>query len=159
MREAARGLKGECFDLVVASALQRSWQAASIVATGAPVRIDHRFNEICFGRWEGLTKEEIEALDPVPYADWQAKAEGFEYPGGEVRADFRTRVEGGLDGLRESGAASVLLVAHKGTVRRIAESLLGEPLEEGEPPLAGAVGLSRAADDAWYLGRRGSDPA
>ena len=96
------------------------------------------------------------ATDPRP--DWQAKVEDFEFPGGETRADFRARVEQGLDGLRESGAASVLVVVHKGTVRSIAESLLGEPLEAGAPPLAGAVGLSCAADGSWCLGRRGSDP-
>ena len=95
MRTAARGLVQECFDLVVASALRRSWQAAAIVAAGAPVRLEHGFNEIDFGRWEGLTKEEIEASDPVPYADWQAKVEDFEFPGGETRADFRARVEQG----------------------------------------------------------------
>ena len=66
---------------------------ASIVAGGAPVRLDHRFNEIDFGRWEGLTKEEIEASDPMPYADWQAKAEDFEFPGGEARSAFSARVE------------------------------------------------------------------
>ena len=159
VRAAARSLKGEYFDLVVASALRRSWQAAAIVAEGAQVRIDHRFNEICFGRWEGLTKEEIAAQDPVPYADWQAKAEGFEFPGGEPRADFRARVEQGLDALRDSGATSVLAVVHKGTIRSIAESLLGAPLEEGEPPLAGAVGLSCGADGKWILGRRSSDPS
>ena len=45
VRAAARSLKGEYFDLVVASALRRSWQAAAIVAEGAQVRIDHRFND------------------------------------------------------------------------------------------------------------------
>ena len=158
MRTAARGLAQECFDLVVASALRRSWQAAAIVAAGAPVRLEHGFNEIDFGRWEGLTKEEIEVSDPVPYADWQAKLEDFEFPGGETRADFRTRVEQGLERLRASGATSVLVVVHKGTVRSIAESLLGKPLEDGEPPLAGTLGLSRAPEGSWLLGRRGSDP-
>ncbi|HJO23615.1 MAG: histidine phosphatase family protein [Myxococcota bacterium] len=158
VRDAARGLKGEFFDLVVASALRRSWQAASIVAGGAPVRIEYRFNEIGFGRWEGLTREEIEASDPVLYAEWDGKVEGFEYPGGEARADFRARVEQGLEGLQTGGATSVLVVAHKGTVRTIAESLLGAPLEDGEPPLAGSLGLFCAADDDWRLGRRGSNP-
>ena len=103
-------------------------------------------------------REEIEASDPVLYAEWDGKVEGFEYPGGEARADFRARVEQGLEGLQTGGATSVLVVAHKGTVRTIAESLLGAPLEDGEPPLAGSLGLFCAADDDWRLGRRGSNP-
>ena len=42
MREVARGLRGEVFDLVLASPLRRSWEAASIVVGGAPVRFRAR---------------------------------------------------------------------------------------------------------------------
>ncbi len=70
MREVARGLRGEVFDLVLASHLRRSWEAASIVVGGAPVRLAHAFREIDFGRWEGVTKPELEASDPLLYKDW-----------------------------------------------------------------------------------------
>jgi broad specificity phosphatase PhoE len=158
MREAAFRLRNETFDLVVESQLQRSWESAWIASGGASVRLESDFREVHFGRWEGLTKAEIEASDPVLYADWQSQAEGFEYPSGERRADFRARVKSGLTGLLESGAASALLVVHKGVIRIIAEKLLGEPLPDGAPELGGAVGLSRTADGSWILGRRGSNP-
>jgi broad specificity phosphatase PhoE len=158
MHETARALAREFFDLVVASPLARAWESARILTGGAPVRIEHDFREIDFGRWEGLTKREIEVADPVLYADWQARVAGFEFPGGEARAEFRARVLRGLERLEQSGARSALVVAHKGVVRAVVEKLGGAPLAEGEPPLAGVVGLSRGSDETWRLGRRGSDP-
>ena len=158
MREAAKRLRGECFDLVMASPLRRSWEAAWIVSGGAPVRLEPEFREIDFGRWEGLTAEEIEASDPLLYKEWQEKKSAFDFPGGERRAEFRARTQTGLDRLLQSGASSALLVAHKGTVRTVAEILLGTALEDGEPALGAGIGLSRAADDTWRLGRRGSNP-
>jgi broad specificity phosphatase PhoE len=149
VRETAYRLRSEVFDLVVASPLQRSWEAAWIVSGGASVRLEADFREVHFGRWEGLTKEEIAASDPILFADWQGRREGFEYPSGERRADFRQRVERGLSRLLDSGASRALLVLHKGVIRVIAEKLLGEPLAEGEPELGGAIGLFRADDGSW----------
>ncbi|MFQ5418477.1 MAG: histidine phosphatase family protein [Myxococcota bacterium] len=158
MREAAYRLRTEAFDLVAASPLRRSWESASIVSGGAPVRLDSDFREVHFGRWEGLTAEEIEQGDPALYADWQAKAPGFEYPSGEKRDDFRARVERGLARVEASTASQALLVVHKGVIRVIAEKLLGEPLPDGEPELGGIIGLGRAGDGSWFTGRRGSNP-
>ena len=159
MREAQKRMASECFDLVVASTLRRSWEGASIVCGGAPVRLEPDFREIDFGRWEGLTKEEIEAQDSVLYAEWQAKPGDFEFPGGEPRADFRARTLQGLERLKESGATSVLVVAHKGTARTIAEALVGAEDGDAQLPLGGQIELSCGADDVWRRGRRGSNPA
>jgi broad specificity phosphatase PhoE len=158
MHEAARSLHQEVFDLVVASTLQRSWEGAWIVAGGAPVRLEKDFREIDFGRWEGLTAREIEVRDPVLYREWQSNPD-FDFPGGEVRAEYRDRVLRGLGRIEKSGACSALLVVHKGTIRTISQHLLGTPLAQGEPPLGGIVQLSRGPDGTWYQGRHGSNPA
>lgn len=159
MRDAQKRMARECFDLVVASTLRRSWEGASIVSGGAPVRLEPDFREIDFGRWEGLTKEEIEAQDPVGYGEWQGKGSDFEFPGGEPRGDFRERTLRGLERLKESGATSALVVAHKGTVRTIAAALAGAEDGDAEIPLGGHIELSCGADDVWRRGRRGSNPA
>lgn len=158
MREAAYRLRRETFDVVAASPLQRSWEAASIVTGGAPVRLEAGLREVHFGRWEGLTKQEIEASDPMLYAEWQARTPGFEYPSGEARADFSARVLDAFRRIEASGARRVLLVVHKGVIRVIAAELLGEELPEGEPALGGIVGISRTAAGGWFVGRRGSNP-
>jgi len=158
LREAARGLRQEFFDLVVASPLRRSWEGAALVAGGAPVRIEDGLREIDFGRWEGLSAAEIEQRDPVLYREWRARKPGFEYPGGELRADFRDRVGRAFARIEASGAGSALLVVHKGVIRTLAEQLTGAPLADGEPELAHSVDLSRDPAGRWFLGRRSSDP-
>jgi broad specificity phosphatase PhoE len=158
MRDVARALRGEVFDLVLASPLRRSWESAWIISGGAPVRLDPDLCEIHFGRWEGMTREEIEESDPVHYREWQDKGAVFDFPGGETRADFRARVLRALERLQDSGAGSALLVVHKGPVRTVAEQLLGAPLADGDPALGGVVTLSLGPDGSWYPGRRSSNP-
>lgn len=157
MREVAREFSADVFDRVVASPLRRSWHAAQIVGRGRSVAIEADFREIDFGRWEGLTEQEIQATDPVLYEDWKARAEGFEYPNGEPRAEFRARVERGVQRLVDSGAGTALVVVHKGVIRTIVENLLGEALPEGEPGLGGIVELRREPS-GWARGRVGSNP-
>ena len=157
VREAAHGLRREVFELVVASPLRRSWRSAAIVAGTAPVRLEAGFREVHFGRWEGLSAEEIQAQDPVLYEDWQDGREGFEYPSGERRADFRARVLAAFASIEASGAANVLCVLHKGVIRVIAEHL-GGALEADQPALGSSVSFSRAAGGAWRAGRRSSNP-
>ena len=155
-RRARGQIPGEGFDLVVASPLTRAWQTASIVAPGLPIRLESDFREIDFGLWEGLTEQEIAARDPILYQDWQAGRTDFEFPEGEHRAAFRARVGRGLERLREGGAVSVIVVAHKGVVRAIAEISSGETLDPDQPALGGVVHLIRRVDGHWHLGRRPS---
>jgi len=157
MHAARFALRHDAFDEVVASPLHRSWEAARIVSGRAPVRLDAGLREIDFGRWEGLTKEEIEATDPVLYRDWQNDPPSFDFPGGETRAGFRARVEQAFEGVVNGWAASVLLVVHKGTVRVVAEKLLGEALPDAVPDLGEIVTVSCGADGKWFRGRHGSD--
>jgi broad specificity phosphatase PhoE len=145
-------------DLVVASPLRRSWRAAAIAGKGAHVRLERDFREIDFGRWEGLTKEEIQARDPVLFEDWQRRAPGFEYPGGELREAFRERVRRGLDGVLRADARDALLVLHKGVIRTIVETLTQGTLPPDEPVLGGQLVLTRNPDGSWYRGRHSSDP-
>lgn len=158
MRRVAVELAARRVDLWLASNLRRSWSAAAIVSRGASVRIEPELREIHFGQWEGLTREEIAARDPVLYQDWQAGAEGFEYPGGEARAAFRARVGRALERLIASNARFAAGVLHKGVIREVARQLTGEPMPVNEPALGETVVLTRIAGGPWLLGERSSDP-
>ena len=158
MVQVGASLAARRVELWLASNLRRSWVAASIVSRGVPVRIDSDLREIHFGQWEGLSREEIEARDPVLFQDWQAGAEGFEYPGGEARGAFRARVGRALERILASRGSTAVGVLHKGVIREIARQLTGEPLPKDEPPLGGLVALTRIAGGAWIRGERSSDP-
>lgn len=158
MREAAASLRGEPIDVVVASPARRAWQSARLVAEGRPVRLLDAFREIHFGRWEGLSREEIQEQDPILYEDWQKEAPGFEYPGGEPREAFRARVEQGLRELARSPGHSALVVAHKGVIRAIVGLLTGEKPPRDVPALGGNIDLVAEPNGSWRVGRRSSNP-
>jgi len=158
MARAARQVSRQPIDLVVASPLRRSWRAAWIVGGGAPVRLESDFREVHFGRWEGLTREEIQTCDPILYQDWQAGADGFAYPEGESREELRARVGRGLERLMAADVHSALLVLHKGVIRLIVDRLTGESLPVGDPVLGGLVTLTRSGEGGWFRGRHASTP-
>ncbi len=158
MRVASASLGSEEFDLIVASSLKRSWQAAWLVSGGAPLRMEAGFRERHFGRWEGLTRQEIQAQDPALYEDWQNGAEGFEFPGGETNADFSARVGETLQALLAAHGNSALAVLHKGVIKEIVRRLGGDPFEGDAPALGEVVVLTRLPDGSWIRGRRGSNP-
>lgn len=158
LRQVAARLRSETFDGVASSPLKRAWQSAWIVAAGQPVRLVADFREIHLGRWEGRTREEIQASDPILFEDWARGAPGFEYPGGEPHAEFFARIERGLAGLLQSPGHAALVVAHQRVIRRLVEVLTGETLREGMPELAGSVDLTAEPDGRWILGRRSSNP-
>jgi len=157
MKQVRHALREPGFELVVASPLRRAWKSAWLIAGGAPVRLEDRFREIHFGRWEGLSAAEIEASDPILFRDWKDGAPAFEYPSGEPRAQFRERVKEGLANLLGLPTHSTLVVAHKGVIRSIVEFLTGAALDRELPPLGGMIELTRDGDK-WFLGRRSSDP-
>jgi broad specificity phosphatase PhoE len=95
---------------------------------------------------------------PGRFQDWQAGAEGFEYPAGEARAAFRARVSRALERIAASGAANAAAVLHKGVIRELARQLTGAVLPKDEPPIGGVVVLTRVAGGPWIVGERSSDP-
>jgi broad specificity phosphatase PhoE len=158
MLAARAALTGQVIDAVVASPSRRSWQSAQALTGGTTLRLEADFREIHFGRWEGRRVDEIRSAEPVLYEQWREGAPEFEYPGGELRARFRARVEHGLASLMESGATSALLVGHKGVIRHLVAKLTGAALEERDRPELGEVIVLTRVGDHWEIGARSSNP-
>jgi broad specificity phosphatase PhoE len=159
MRRVASRLRETPIDRWVGSSLSRSWQSAAIASRGAQVKLEADFREIHFGRWEGMTAEEIRASDPVRYEDWQKGAEGFEYPNGEPRAAFRTRVGSALARLLAEDGHTGACVLHKGVIREIVRALTGSALDRSKLAVGELVELTHTAAGEWVLGSRSSNPA
>ena len=153
VRRARERIAGEAFEVVFASSLSRASESARILAPDHLIRLEADFREVDFGRWEGLTREEIAACDPELFEVWQRNLAHFDYPEGERRADFRARIARGLDRLLASGASSALVVAHKGVVRTLLELVNGETLESAAPELAGVIHVWRDSLGQWLRGK------
>lgn len=143
---AAAGAIGEVeFDHHVASSLSRAAESAEIIRPHADIVLDDDLREIDFGRWEGLTREEIRVADPDLDAEWTKRGLDFDFPDGERRADFRARVDRGLARAFTLDAPHLLVVAHKGVVRRGVELLTNEAPDQPSPELGEVFYLVREA--------------
>ncbi|MFO0689372.1 MAG: histidine phosphatase family protein [Myxococcota bacterium] len=149
VRRARERIAGERFEVVWASSLSRAAESARILAPERSIHLEADFREVDFGRWEGLTREEIAVRDPELFPIWQRDLARFDYPDGERRADFRARIARGLERLRTVDATTALVVAHKGVVRTLLELVSGETLPGPMPELGGIVRVVRGADGRW----------
>jgi probable phosphoglycerate mutase len=114
--------------VVYASPLSRALETARILAAphGLPVVERDGLREISHGRWEGLTRKEVEARFPGEYESWEADPFTFAPEGGESGLSVLARA---LPVVRAVVAAhpddTVLVVSHKATLRLVLSSLLG----------------------------------
>ena len=90
-RALAGRLSGVRVDRIIASPMLRALETAQTIATGRPVEVDERLRELDYGRWEGLTGDEIELQDPEMRARWDADPAGTHSPGGECGNDVAAR--------------------------------------------------------------------
>jgi alpha-ribazole phosphatase len=114
-----------------ASDLRRAWDTASAIANARELTLhpEPRLRELRFGAWEGLTYSQIRQADPAALAAWEADPERVSSPGGETLTDMADRLRSFLGELRQrqSSGETVLLVAHRGSLRVLLCLALGLP--------------------------------
>jgi alpha-ribazole phosphatase len=91
----------------VARALADGWQLQQSV--------DARLSELNFGRWEGLSYDEIRACDGERFARWVSSCDTLSPPEGETASDLMTRVGTWLEERENHGP--LLAVTHAGVIR------------------------------------------
>lgn len=115
----AQALADESFAAIYASDLRRARQTAEAVALphGLPVRQDSGLRERAFGRFEGLSWQEIDEGFPEDAARWRRREPDFPVGGGESLMDFSARC---LAAARRAASAhpgqTIALVAHGGVL-------------------------------------------
>jgi broad specificity phosphatase PhoE len=151
MRAVARALEDEVFTRVFASSMCRATEGARIIAgDGIPIVEIDEFVEIDFGRFEGLTLEEIREAYPEEFVRWRRMRleAAYQYPGGESGGAFRTRVISGMERMFEGSGefkGNALLVAHRGVIRVILEHLIApKPAIE-----LGSIHILECGRDGW----------
>ncbi|HUM17407.1 MAG TPA: histidine phosphatase family protein [Candidatus Nitrosotalea sp.] len=118
---AAR-LRGIRFDAIYCSDLVRTRRSAEILASPhrlTPI-VEPALREFAMGEWDGLTADEIRALDAAAFKAWMADVGRFQFPGGESLQDLEARVLPAFDAIVDRHAGgTVAVVAHGGSNRAI----------------------------------------
>jgi broad specificity phosphatase PhoE len=128
VRRLAERLASDHVAAVYTSPLSRAVETAQILATPhglAPIHEDG-LREIGHGRWEGLTRREVEERFPGEYDAWEADPFTFAPVDGETGLEVLARA---LPVIRRIVLAhegsTVLVTSHKATLRLVLASLLG----------------------------------
>ena len=127
-REFAAAYRATPWAGVYVSPLTRARQTARPLCEALAIepQVKDGLREIHYGKWEGMTPEEVSRTDHDAYLRWSADPAYHAPTGGETAIAIERRVRLVLDevcGKHASG--NVLLVSHKATIRVALASLLG----------------------------------
>jgi broad specificity phosphatase PhoE len=121
-------LSAEPVAAVYASPLDRAAETARILARphGQEVHLLPELREISHGRWEQMTRREVEERFPGEAAAWDDDPFSFAPEGGETGLMVTARsLPAILDIVRAHPGERVIVVSHKATIRLLLSSLLG----------------------------------
>ncbi|MDB4934078.1 MAG: pspA [Labilithrix sp.] len=113
---------------IYASPMKRTVETATILGTpmNKAISTDPGLREISHGRWEGLTRKEVEARFADEYGAWEEDPFTFAPEGGESGLSVMARA---LPVIRaivlRHPDETVAVVSHKATIRLVLSSLLG----------------------------------
>ena len=123
-------LADEKISAIYASPLSRTFETAAIIGRGRPHQLTpierDGLREISHGRWEGLTRQEVEARYPDEYAAWESDPFTFAPEAGESGVAVLARALPVIrDVVVRHAGQNVIVVSHKATLRLLLSSLLG----------------------------------
>ncbi|MCU1322707.1 MAG: histidine phosphatase family protein [Acidobacteriaceae bacterium] len=128
IQKLAESLRPEPIAAVFTSDLQRSVTTARALAESFAIPCITRpaLREINFGRWDGLTWEEIEKLDSTFAQRWLKAFPYLTPPEGESFKIFEARVMAETSYLlSQSESSSIAVVTHAGVMRVVLRTLCG----------------------------------
>jgi broad specificity phosphatase PhoE len=126
--------------------------ASTIAPAGPPPTIEQDLLEIDFGVVDGLTFDEIEALDPALANRIAAGDVGIDWPGGERAADVRARASHTSARMIAAAGSVVVAVSHGGLIAAILRDLLGEREARTLHLRPATAVLLDQAGDGWRIG-------
>jgi broad specificity phosphatase PhoE len=121
-------LQGDGIAAIYCSPMSRAIETATIIGGRCGIEPQPRggLQEIGHGRWEGMTRRDVERQFASEYAQWSEDPFTFAPEGGESGVAVLARA---LPALRDivvrHAGARVAVVSHKATIRLMLSSLLG----------------------------------
>ena len=119
-------------DAVYASDLQRAMVTAETIAQklGLPVQAEPAFREVSFGKWEGLTYQQIVAEWEEGMTNFFQHPDILEIPGGETFPAVQKRATDKLQELvKKHDGQTIVVVAHGAVLRTMLTAALHMPLQ------------------------------
>src|SRR5581483_2556923 len=141
--QLAERMESEKIQWIYSSDLKRAAQTAERVAArfGSQIVLDPLLRERSYGKWEGLTTAEIEAVDRKHLEAYRRDPALVAPPEGETGIDLFARAGCFLVKLLETHAqGTALIVSHGGTIANLIAALL-----HGTPSTAACIRIFNCA--------------
>ncbi len=119
-------------DIIYTSDLKRAFTTAEAINRYHDIQVirENGLREIDFGKWEGLTYQEISSEYPEIVKKWNQDPASVNPPGGENLNDFRDRVGSAFtDIINNNENQTILTVSHGGTIKAYLTYLLDMPVQ------------------------------
>jgi broad specificity phosphatase PhoE len=127
MEKVASFLSAYTLDVLYASTLSRSIESARIISNphNLAVNKENCFDEVGFGKWEGLSFNEINEEYPELLHLWMNNPVFYTPPDGERMVDAQERIMNGFHKIIETQRnRNIAIVCHSGTLKIIISTLL-----------------------------------
>lgn len=114
-------------DAIYSSPLKRALQTAEVIACyhRLSVEITPALLDFHFGRWQGLSRQEVKDKYKALYAEWLKNPHQVQIPDGEKLDDVRKRALGVVESIIAEHGGTVILVSHRVVNKVLICALLG----------------------------------
>lgn len=149
-QKLAERLKVIDFDIIYTSNQKRAIDTARILRGDQDTEIIslEELRELGFGKWEGMTLQEIEVVYPEEYSTYKKSPVRYKSVGGENIEELFQRVKKAIDHIISQEYSNVLIVSHGVTIRAIVSTILGNPIDRfGEIPVYPGTSLTIIESD------------
>ncbi|HKP45582.1 MAG TPA: histidine phosphatase family protein [Pyrinomonadaceae bacterium] len=127
-KEFATAYQSTQWAAIYSSNLRRTIDTARPIclATSTELQVREELQEIAYGAWEGLSKEQVAEKFPNEYEAWLRDPAAHAPTGGELASAVSDRASNVISEIRNQYQdGNVLLVSHKATIRIMLCNLLG----------------------------------
>ena len=114
-------------DAIYSSPLKRALQTAEVIARyhRLSVEITPALLDFHFGRWQGLSRQEVKDKYKALYAEWLKNPHQVQIPDGEKLDDVRKRALGVVESIIAKHEGTAILVSHRVVNKVLICALLG----------------------------------
>jgi broad specificity phosphatase PhoE len=137
------------------SDLKRAQQTADILSEklGFAAQSDARLRERDIGKWQGLTRREMEGWYPQDYGQFQADPDNFIIPGGESRKQVRDRMRAAFEEiLKANPGETVGIISHSTVINALlADIIPGVQFGSVDVSNTGVTSIHLREDGHWQL--------
>lgn len=152
-RRLANFLRNIGVEALYTSDLRRAKQTADIIgaACGLTPKVDEKLRERNIGRWQGMTRSDVESWFPDQYAAYNTDRMNYRIPDGESLLDVHARMVEAFKPIAADPAKTIVVVSHTVTIRVLLMDLIQGYNPQENKLLNSSVTTIQSEGDGWKI--------